>query len=904
MTTSVVVTKLFVPPLRPNAVPRPRLIARLNEGLYHKLTLISAPAGFGKTTVISEWIADCQRPTAWLSLDPEDNDPARFLTYLIAALQTIDTEIGKGALGALQSPQPPPTASILTALVNDISATPGQFILVLDDYHLIDVEPVDRALAFLLDHVPPNLHLVIATREDPPLPLVRLRARDQLTELRAADIRFAPVEAADFLRNVMGLRLSAAEITALEERTEGWIAGLQLAALSMQGHQDVSGFIRSFAGNHRYIVDYLVEEVLQRQPAHIHSFLLQTAVLDRLHGPLCDAVTGQENGSALLEALERANFFVVPLDDQRRWYRYHHLFVDVLRAHLAAEHPEQTAMLHLRASMWYERHDFAADAIRHALAAGDFARAADLIECALPALRRSRLGDTLFGWLRALPDELIRRRPVLSVAYAWALLAGGELDAVEERLRDAERWLDTTTGVGERLEALQADFAVANTEEFHRLPGSIAIYRAAHAQLVGNVPASESYAEQVLALVPENDHLPRGAAAAFLGLASWARGDLEVAHRNYAAGMASLQRAGHLSDVINGSTVLAEIRMAQGRLRDAERTLELAVKSAEELGNPSLHGTVDFLVRLSELRRERGDLHTATEHLLRAEELATGTGVAHDRSRWCAAMARIKEAQGDLNGALNLLDEAGSLAARDFLPNVRPVPALKARLWIAQGRLGEALSWARGHGLSPEDDLSYLREFEHITLARVLLATNQPDRSERSIHETMGLLDRLLQEAEATGRMGSVIEILTLQALAHHAHGDLSTALASLQRSLTLAEPEGFVRTFVDEGPPMVILLRAAATRGIASNYVRELLAILEEAEVNKPAKQGLIEPLSDRELDVLRLLGTDLSGPEIAYELVVSLNTMRTHSKNIYSKLGVNTRRTAVRRAQELGLL
>src|SRR6266699_2536450 len=486
MSTSILATKLYIPRLRPHVVSRPRLIERLNEGLHRKMTLIAAPAGFGKTTLVSEWVEGIERATAWLSLDEGDNDPTRFLTYLVAALQTIAPNIGEGVLSVLQSPQPPPPESILTALLNEITTLPDHFVLVLDDYHVIDAKPVDMALTYLVEHLPPQMHLVIATREDPQLPLARLRARSHLTELRAADLRFTASEAAAFLNQAMGLNLSAADIARLSDRTEGWIAGLQFAALSLQGHQDVPGFIRAFAGDHRYIVDYLVEEVLQRQPAPVRSFLLQTAILDRLHGTLCDAVTGQEEGNARLEALERGNFFVVPLDDRRHWYRYHHLFAEVLSAHLMAEQPDQVSALHRRASEWYEQHGSAADAIRHALAAADFARAAGLVERAVPEMRRSRQEATVLGWLRALPDELLQVRPVLSVAYAWALLASGELEGVETRLRDAERWLDTT--------ADRSEMVVVGDEEYRRLPAAIAVYRAVLAQARGDVADTMNYA--------------------------------------------------------------------------------------------------------------------------------------------------------------------------------------------------------------------------------------------------------------------------------------------------------------------------------------------------------------------------------------------------------------------------
>ena len=902
--TPILATKLYLPRLRPNVVSRPRLLERLNEGLHCKLTLISAPAGFGKTTLVSEWLAGGTRPAAWLSLDEGENDPTRFLTYLVAALQTLAPTIGEGVLTLLQSPQPPPPESILTALLNDLTTIKDQFVLVLDDYHVLDAKAVDQALTFLVEHLPPHMHLVITTREDPHLPLARLRARGQLTELRAADLRFTASEAAAFLNQVMGLSLSATDIARLSDRTEGWIAGLQLAALSMQGHQDVPGFIRAFAGDHRYIVDYLVEEVLERQPEPVRNFLLQTSILDRLSGPLCDAVTGQQEGQVRLEALERGNFFVVPLDEKRHWYRYHHLFAEVLSAHLLAEQPDQVATLHRRASEWYEQHGSMADAIRHALAAKDFPRAAGLVELVVPAMRPSRQEATLLGWLKALPDQLVRARPVLSVHYAGTLLVSGQLEGVEARLRDAERWLDTKADIGELVLAPPAGMVVVDEKEFRGLPGLIALYRAASALALGDVAGTMKYARRVLDLTPPDDHLLRGSAAGFLGLAYWTSGDLEAGHRSYAECMAMVQGAGYISDAIGCSIALADIRIAQGRLREAMSTCERGLQLATEQGAHVLRGAADMHVGMSELHRERNDLHTATQHLLSSKELGELAGLPQNPYRWRVAMALVREAQGDLDAALDLLHEAERLYVSDFFPKVRPIAALVTRVWIAQGRLGEALGWVREQGLSVEDNLSYLREFEHITLARVLLARYKNDSADRSLLEAIGLLDCLLQAAEEGKRTGSVLEILMLQALAHQMQGHIPAALAPLSRALTLAEPEGYVRIFVDEGPPMAILLEEAVKHGSAPTYVRHLLTAFGKTEDRMPVKQVLIEPLSPRELEILHLMAAGLSNQEISERLFLALSTVKGHNQNIFGKLQVQRRTEAIARARELGLL
>ena len=900
-------TKLYLPTSPRGLVLRPRLTERLDRGATSKVMLVSAPAGFGKTTLLAEWLAagpgapTDERSAAWLSLDPGDSDPVSFWTYVIAALRTVAPEVGTSALALLQEGQPPPIETVLTTLVNDLGAVANDIVLVLDDYHVIDARAVQDGMAFLLDHLPPQLHLVIASRADPALPLARLRVRGELVETRAADLRFTPDEAAAYLNDRMGLQLTASDVAALDERTEGWIAALQLAALSMQGRDDAAGFIAGFAGDDRYVVDYLVEEVLQRQPDHVQAFLLQTSILDRISGPLCDAVTGRGDGKAMLERLDRGNLFLVPLDDRRRWYRYHHLFADVLKVRLLDEQPALVPDLHRRASGWYEQNSERSEAIRHAMAGDDFERAADLVELGISATQQARQEATLRHWLEALPDELIRVRPVLSNAYAGALMATGEVEGVEPRLRDAERWLNPANeGPG----SSDNQPVVVDEEAFRSLPGGIAIHRAGQALLLGDVSGTMAHGRRALGLVHEDDHVAQGAAAALIGLAAWASGDLEAAHGAYTDCTERMRRAGHISDVLGCAIALADIRIVQGRLGDAMRTYEHALQLAPEREGPVLRGTADMYVGMSVIHRERNDVPAARQLLLRSQELGEHSGLPQNRYRWRVTMARVREAEGDLGGAVDLLDEAERVFTTDFSPKVRPVPAMTARVRVVQGAMSEALGWVRERGLSVDDDLSYLGEFEHITLARVLLARYDSEHIERCLADAIDLLERLLQAAEAGGRTGSVIEILVLLALAYRLRGDIPAALVPLERALTTAEPEGYVRVFVDEGAPMAVLLEAAAERGIAPSYVQRLQTAGGEAADRAIAATDLIEPLSGRELDVLRLLGTDLGGPEIARELVVSLNTVRTHTKSIYTKLGVNNRRAAVRRGEELGLL
>jgi len=888
MASSLLATKLYIPQPRPKIVPRPHLIERLNEclSLGCKLTLISAPAGFGKTTLISEWLAGSKRPVAWLSLDEGDSDPTRFLTYLVAALQTIATNIGEGVLAVLHSPQPPSTESILTNLLNEITTISHSFILVLDDYHLIDSKPVDEALTFLLEHLPPHMHLVITTREDPHLPLARFRARGQLTELRAADLRFTPLEASEFLNHVMGLNLSAEDIAALEARTEGWIAGLQLAAISMQGHQDATSFIQSFTGSHHFVLDYLIEEVLHQQPEDVQTFLLRTSILDRMCSPLCDAVLGSPspNGQEILEYLEHANLFIVPLDDERRWYRYHHLFAELLRQRLGK--PKEFAEFHLRASQWHEENSDLGAAFHHAIAAGDFVRAAGLAEAAWQGMNESFQSAAWLGWVKKLPDKLIRTRPVLCTQIAQAFTDTGELEASELRLQDAERCLD-----GSEL---------ANEAQLKPLPAMIALTRAYNAQVQGDPATTVKYAELALQLIPDDDFDRRARATTILEVIHWASGNLESAIRGIGDSMERLTQLGNHVMVVASAFAVADLLVALGRLSEAERTYQDALQLAAQHGPEAEHITAHHHLGLSMIYRQRGDDTLAADHLNRAAELGLQTTLVDWLYRWNVAQAQLKEAAGDLETALALLDEAKRVYIQTLVPDLRPIAALKARIHLKQGRPDKARVWAAERRLSLADEVSYLHEFEHLTLARLEIANPLVNV----------LLAHLLQAAEAQKRRGSALDILLVQALAHEAQGNRPQALAALERSLALAEPEGYVRIFVDEGEAMRLLIeKQSRNRDYPlSDYVDKLLAAFTQPVATPKSaiihqKSDMIEPLSERELEVLKLLRTELSGPEIAGQLIVSVNTFRTHTKNIFDKLGVNNRRAAVRRAKELDL-
>jgi len=900
MSEPLLLTKLYAPPPRPKIVLRPRLIERLNEGMHCKLTLISASAGFGKTTLVSEWIASCGRPVAWLSLDEGDNDPSRFLSYIVAALQTIKAEIGAGLLGALQSPQPPPPEMILTALLNEITTVPDNFVLVLDDYHVIDSKPVDEALTFLLKHLPPQMHLVIATREDPHLPLARLRARGQLTELRAANLRFTPSEAAEFLNQMMGLNLSEEDIAALETRTEGWIAGLQLAALSMQGGQDATSFIRSFTGSHHFVLDYLVEEVLQQQSESIQTFLLRTSILDRLCGPLCDAVLGSPSasGQEILEYLERTNLFIVPLDNERRWYRYHHLFAGFLRQRLNQSTASSTedagkgvAEYHIRASVWYEDNGLEIEAFHHAAAANDIERAERIIEGKGIPLHFRGAVAAILHWLASLPKTELDARPSLGVRYASLLLVTGQTTGVEEKLQAAEVALAVT------LQGAEPD------DKIRDLIGQIAAARATLALTRYQPEAMITQARRALEYLHPDNLLSRIRAIWTMGFAFQVQGDRAAARQAYTEAIAISQASGNIRFTIVATISLGVIQEFENHLDQAAETFRSALQLAGDHQQPFEN---EAHLGLARIFYEWNDLESAEQHGQQALQLARQFDSVIDRFVICEVfLVRLKLVQGDVAGAAAML--AGteqSVRQNNFVHRIPEVAAAQVLVLLRQGDLAAAAHLAQTHDLP-------------ISRARVHLA--QGDTS-----AALAALDPLRRQVEAKDWQDERLKVMVLQAVALYAHGEKDQAVQLLGEALVLSEPGGYIRIFVDEGLPMAQLLSEAATHGMMPDYISKLLAVFEAEEqpvlaglAASPGKsedksylppvspaQPLIEPLSQRELKILQLIAQGLSNREISERLFLALSTIKGHNRNIFDKLQVQSRTEAVARARELGLL
>jgi LuxR family maltose regulon positive regulatory protein len=903
MLAPVLTTKLYLPPPRSNLVFRPRLIKQLNAGLERQLTLISAPAGFGKTMLLSQWLtgrmqdegrtmklgSDAAHASslAWLSLDVEDSEPTRFLTYLVAAMQTLEPQFGAGVLAALQSPQPPPIPSLLTTLLNEIGTFTGRRILVLDDYHLIESAPVDQALTFLLDHLPPQLHLVIATREDPNLPLARYRARGQLSELRSADLRFSPVEVSEYLNQVMGLNLGPESISTLDARTEGWIAGLHLAAISLQGQSDAAGFIAAFTGGHQFILDYLVEEVVQQQPAPIQQFLLHTSILDQMCGELCDAVVKDEGrtmkdearagssdqaASYILQALERANLFIVPLDSERRWYRYHHLFGDLLRKRLGQSHtPDKIATFHIRASEWYEAHNRLPEAFQHAAAANDIDRAERLIESRAMPLHLRSTSSAILGWLGKLPKSVLDAHPSLWAKSATLALVGGQ-----------------TTGVAERLDAAERGLPTGEPDERTRnLIGVIAAARATLAVTQYQAETIMLQARRALDYLPPDNLQFRFTAFWTLAFAHHIQGDRVAAIGAYREARVISQQSGDQFSAILVNDSLGQLQEQENQLYAAAESYQRVLDLCGDHPQPNAG---EAGVGLARIYYEWNDLTTAEQYAQQSLSLLQQYDSVIDRFILAELfLVRLRLAQDDVPGAASLVSQTEqSVRRRNFMQRMPEVAATQVLVLLRQGDTTAAAQLAQSFELP-------------LSQARVQLACSESAAA-------LALLEPLRQQFAAKGWHDEQLRTMVLEALAHNMQGETEQALQLLAEALTLAEPGGFIRLFVDEGWPMrQLLVRMKDQGGRMKVYLDLLLAAFETPQELHPASlitHPSLESLSQRELEILRLVAQGLSNQEIGERLYLSLSTIKGHNRRIFDKLQVQRRTEAIARARELGLL
>jgi LuxR family maltose regulon positive regulatory protein len=906
----ILATKVTVPHVRPDLVARPALTERIDDATSYDLCLVCSPPGFGKTTLLAAWAARRNQPVAWLSLDDDDNDPVRFWRYVVAALDRVRQGVGARAATLLVGPGRVPVAAVVTALINDLAARDEAIVLALDDYHSIGSQAVHDGVTFLLGHLPPGLRLVIAGRSDPPLPLADLRAGGRLAELRAADLRFTAAEVAAFLVDLWGLALPQEAVATLAERTEGWVAGLQLAALSLRHQPDPSAFVAAFAGSHRFVLDYLSEEVFARQPVEMRSFLLSTAVLERLSGPLCDAVTGRSDGHQMLEAAERANLFVVPLDEHRRWYRYHHLFADLLRVRLGQECHEGVADLHRRAAAWYESNGLAGDAVHHAFAAGDVDHAVRVIEASVEELIWWRSeGATLERWLAALPREVLRDRPRIVIARALRALVSGRLDEAA-----------TLVATAERAPAPSPDEPFVPTvgrqdSELVNLTATIAFIHAFLASRRGDAERADAYARQATEHLAEDDRQLRLVVQPLPAEAAWLAGRLPEAERLLEAVIAERAADEQPHMATRALYDLGQIHLARGRLRAAEQAYRRALAMIGSPGAASMPASCLQHLGLAEVLRQRGDLEAARHHANEGLALCRLLASTEPASAGFATLAWIQHAQGEDASARDSADEAArAVLSAEVVALFNPGPSERARLLLALGEVEEVARWVAGRGLGEADNPNYPREREYLVLARLLLARGSPDRA-------VSLLRRLHDAALAGGRFGSVIEIRVLLAWALDAASESACALDVLVDALALAQPEGYFRVFVDEGATMATLLHrllTSAQRGqlpaVGSNLLDSAAQLLkaiqrDRAELTRPAVRiagttVLVEPLTEREGEVLLLLAEGRANREIAERLVVTLDTVKKHLTHIFGKLGAVSRIQAVARARELRLL
>jgi len=896
---SLLTTKLTVPPSRIDLVSRPRLIARVQAGLQRKLLLVIAPAGYGKTTLLGSWIAQSNMPVAWVSLDESDNDSIRFWSYVVAALNALRPGSSAALLPLLSSPQASPMEFFLTMLINTFAAIPEHIALVFDDYHVIHSDTIHAALHFLIEHLPPRIHVVLASRSEPPLALARFYARGDAVALSQAELCFTADEAKIFLTQIMKLELSMQQVGQLRARTEGWVAGLQLAALSMQHCENVAAFIETFTGDDRYIFDFFVEEVFHGLPEHLQQFLLRTSVLEHLSGPLCDAVTGQTGAAETLMTVERANLFVICSDTQRHWYRYHRLFADYLRHRLSRTQPDLVAVLQQRAAIWYAQHGQSQEAITYALEASDFPLAAHLLEEFVLMTRPHGRAQTLLAWLDRLPADMVRTRPALALARAFALLALSQFAAAEPSVRDAEAALHASSDLDTRMQ--------------QTLRGYIEAVRATVAINLGETAAAIDHSQQALQLLTQEDTLSRyWIAQVVLNLADASQENNPAAARALYTQAVTLNRAvGNLATAITAMSALARLTAHQGLLYEAERIYRQALTLGEEGGvQLPWPSTGKAYIYLGELLYEWNDLAGAAKYLKRGIQLCEQWSHVYHTAEGMMVLAKVQAAQGDLNGGIATLEHAKCLVEEAILraPQHVSVPkfhslshritAVQTEFLVRHGDLEAATRWADQHGLSLADASNQSRAGYAATLARLLVALGKPD-------DALVVLKRLPRTTSAEHWNSDMLKLLVDQAAALEATDSVVQATAILERALRLAEPGGYIRTFLDAGVRIQRLLAHLVSRGTASAYVHMLLAAFREGGHAVPrAGVALADPLSERELTVLHLLANGLSSSEVAKELIVAVSTVRTHIKHVYAKLDAHTRSEAVERAQMLGLI
>jgi ATP/maltotriose-dependent transcriptional regulator MalT len=909
-------TKFFIPSIHTELVSRRRLIEKMNAGLPRKLTLISAPAGFGKTTLVSHWVEQLQANTlknqnqnaqkiAWISLDENDNDLNRFLSYFIAALKragSISTTLEKSLTSTLQPLQTPPVRDILTAIINECASLSGRLITILDDYHVIASSQVNDALTFLIDHLPPQMHLIIITRDDPQLPLARIRAKSQMNEIRASDLRFTPSEIEEFLLLMLGTNFSSAELDLLDTHTEGWITELQLLAISMQGHEKIKDRIVNFGNRNRFVLDYLVEEVLEQQPEEIQEFLIQTSILKQLTGPLCNALTGQENGQQVLKRLEQANLFIIPLDHERCWYRYHHLFADLLHFRFQQTCADTASALHHRASVWLEQNNFLDGTVEHALQAEDFERATQLIFTHFDNLMHQIGSTKLSRWVDEMPEELILANPDLCILSAWFLFTRGNLDAAENRLDIADKLCLSSKD----SQAAGSTHDPENIERF-RIPGRVAAIRAFIRSYQGDIQGMVKSANQALRQLPIQDLHWRSAVAIALGDAYGMAGNMYAAYEARVKALETCKAGGNIHLILLSSMKLAVTVRMRGQLQRTIDICERQLYLANKNGVTQM-AVVGWLFAIwAEVLAEINQIDEALIKGKKGIEItARSDNIALiGWSQMC--LVRILFSRGNLDEAEDILRKLDYSSHDHHMPPyiAGKISAWQARILLTQNKVNEAIQWAKARNLSIERKITQLNEGEYIVFARILLAQGRTE-------DAIKLLQQLFKNAKAGDRIAIMIEVLILQALAFQASGDFERAMILLEQAISLAEPGGFVRSFVDEGPVMASLLYEAIKRQLNPQYTQRLLSAFSTSEtaqkaaseLKMPASGELLEPLSEREIEVLHLVAKGLQRQEIAENLVLSLNTVKSHLRNIFRKLGVNNQMQAVAKARNMGFL